>query len=60
MERLSSWWAYVSGLTSAALGGLTAQDVALYAGIATTLGTFVINWYYKAKEDRRNAKLVKE
>lgn len=62
MERLASWWAYCTGLTSAALGSLTAQDVALYVGIATTVGTFVINWYYKALErrERRNVQLGQE
>lgn len=49
MERVSHVWAYFAGVTTAILGGITAQDVAIWSGIFTTFGTFFINWYYKAK-----------
>nr|DAR13891.1 MAG TPA: holin [Caudoviricetes sp.] len=32
---------------------MTVQDVALWIGILCTLGTFIVNSYYKWKEDKR-------
>lgn len=56
MERQSSLVAYwASGLTTL-FGGITLQEVAIVVGILTAIGTFVINWYYKAKEDSRAEK----
>ena len=34
------------------VGGLSLSDWAIVIGIACTVGTFVINWYYKRKEYR--------
>lgn len=55
MEKHASIWSYVSGLGTAIFGGLTLQDFAIWVGIITTVGTFALNWYYKAREDRRAA-----
>ena len=41
------------GLVTAIFGGMTVQDVALWIGILCTLGTFIVNSYYKWKEDKR-------
>lgn len=56
MEKHSSVWAYLTSLGTALFGGVTLQDLALWVGIITTLGTFVVNWYYKAREDSRAEK----
>ena len=32
------------------IGGLSLSDWAIVIGIACTIGTFAINWYYKRKE----------
>ena len=53
MEKHSSVWAYLTSLCTALFGGVTLQDVALWVGIITTFGTFLVNWYYKAREDDR-------
>lgn len=53
MEKHSSIWAYLSSVGTAVFGGVTLQDMALYVGIVTALGTFVVNWYYKEREDDR-------
>lgn len=53
MEKSASVTAYVTGISTAVFGGVTLQDVALWVGIVTTLGTFLVNWYYKSKEDAR-------
>ena len=53
MEKHSSMWAYLASVGTAIFGGLTLQDVALWAGIITTIGTFAVNWYYKDREDER-------
>ena len=53
MEKHSSVWAYLTSLGTALFGGVTLQDMALWVGIITALGTFLVNWYYKAREDAR-------
>ena len=50
MEKHSSACAYLTSLVTAVLGGLTVQELALWVGIVTTLGTFLVNWYYKERE----------
>lgn len=56
MGKHSSVWAYLTSLGTALFGGVTLQDVALWVGIITALGTFLVNWYYKAREDDRAEK----
>ena len=53
MEKHSSVWAYLTSLSTALFGGVTLQNAALWMGIITALGTFLVNWYYKAREDAR-------
>ena len=53
MESKSSPISYIAGVFTATFGSLTAQEFAIWVGIATTIGTFLVNWYYKAKEARR-------
>lgn len=53
MESKSSPISYITGVFTAMFGSLTAQEFAIWVGIATTIGTFLVNWYYKAKEARR-------
>jgi hypothetical protein len=50
MEKHSSVTAYVASLMTALFGGITLQEVALWVGILTALGTFIVNWYYKERE----------
>lgn len=42
-----------TGAYSAVIGGLTANELAAYCGIVIGIAGLLINWYYKAKEDRR-------
>ena len=49
----SSIWAYLASACTAIFGKLTLQDVAMWVGIITALGTFAVNWYYKDREDER-------
>ena len=53
MEKHSSIFAYIASMGTAIFGGMTLQDVALVVGIVTTIGTFVVNWYYKEREHDR-------
>ena len=53
MEKHSSIPAYLASVGTAIFGGLTLQDVALWVGIITTMGTFAVNWYYKEREHDR-------
>lgn len=48
--------AYSVGLMTALFGGITVQEVAIWVGILCTVGTFVVNSYYKWKEDARQEK----
>lgn len=56
MEKHSSAWAYLTSLGMALFGGVTIEHLALWVGIITALGTFIVNWYYKAREDDRAEK----
>ena len=35
------------------LAGMTASDIAAFAGIVIAMLTFFVNWYYKHKADKR-------
>ena len=56
MEKHSSVWAYLTSLGITLFGGVTLQDAMLLVGVITTLGTFLVNWYYKARENDRAEK----
>jgi len=58
MEKHSSLMAYITGLGTALFGGVTLQELAIWVGIITALGTFLVNWYYKAHEAARFEKLL--
>ena len=58
VEKHSSVWAYLTALGTAVFGGFTLQDVALWVGIITAIGTFVVNWYYKEREADREEHLL--
>lgn len=56
MDKIREWLSYwVGGLTTMS-GVLSLNDWAIIIGIACTIGTFGVNWYYKRKEreDRLN------
>ena len=53
MEKHSSSVSYITGGSLFSWGTLTLNDVAMIVGITTGLGTFLVNWYYKRKEDKR-------
>ena len=42
--------AYGTGTGMILIGWLSLSDLAIVIGIACTVGTFAINWYYKRKE----------
>ena len=56
MEKHSSSVSYITGGSLFSWGTLTLNDVAMIVGITTGLGTFLVNWYYKAREDDRAEK----
>lgn len=53
MEKHASPISYITGGSLFSWGTLTLNDVAMIVGIGTGLGTFLVNWYYKRKEDKR-------
>lgn len=46
------------GAWTAFFGGLAAEQVAAYGGLLVAVCGLLINWYYKAKEDRRREREV--
>ncbi|MEM0651860.1 phage holin family protein [Klebsiella huaxiensis] len=50
MDKYSSGTAYGWGAFTAMLGAMSLDEWAVIIGIICTLGTFVINWYYKRKD----------
>lgn len=53
MDKHTTVAAYASSACTAIVGGVTVQELAMWVGISTALGTFLVNWYYKFKDDRR-------
>ncbi|RLV61065.1 hypothetical protein D5018_03910 [Parashewanella curva] len=45
-----------SGITAAG-GFLSVNEAALAIGILSAIGTFIINWVYKAKQNKREIEL---
>lgn len=45
-----------AGAYSAVYGGLSANEIAAYGGLVIGVVGLIINWYYKAKEDKRAEK----
>lgn len=58
MEKHSSVWAYIASVGTALFGGVTLQEIALWVGIITALGTFFVNWYYKEREADQFSALI--
>ena len=52
MERVTTPLAYSTSGTLMVFG-FALGDLALLVGMLTGLGTFIINWYYKDKDDKR-------
>lgn len=53
MEKQSSVWAYMVSVFTTLFGGLTLDKFAVLVGIGATVGTFAVNWYYRAQENAR-------
>ncbi|MCD1124830.1 phage holin family protein [Jinshanibacter sp. LJY008] len=53
MDKYSSPASYFYSVFIALFGTLTLNDWAILVGIITGLGTFLVNWYYKRKDDKR-------
>lgn len=49
MEGKMTLWSYIVSWLTAMFGALTLQDVALWVGISTAIGTFLVNWYYNRR-----------
>ena len=52
MNQTSSSIAVGTGSATAMFGALSLNDLAIIIGIACTVGTFALNWYYKQKSYR--------
>jgi hypothetical protein len=61
LQKNSTTLAYISSWITTAIGGLTLQELAIWVGILSTAGTFLLNAWVKIKEQKRNdARLVEE
>jgi len=49
-----------AGGTTAAVGGLTANELAAIGGLIVAVVGLAVQWYYKRKADRREAELHAE
>ena len=61
VQKNSTAIAYISSWITTAIGGLTLQELAIWVGILSTAGTFLLNAWLKIHEKRRNdARLAEE
>lgn len=49
-DKYTSFYAYTWGLITSVLGVLSLDQWAVIVGIICTVGTFLVNWYYKRKD----------
>lgn len=56
MDTRSTLVAYLTSGFNVILGSITLEKFAVIVGIATALATFLLNWYYRAREDERQAR----
>ncbi len=54
VQKNSTAIAYISSWITTAIGGLTLQELAIWVGILSTAGTFLLNAWVKIKEQKRN------
>ena len=59
MEKHASFISY-SASGGAIVGGFTTNDWGILLGVIVGVGTFLVNWYYKAKEDERKERARNE
>lgn len=54
MEKHTSWAAYAASWLTVFFGGITLEKFAVMVGIATSLSTFAVNWYYAKRKAERD------
>jgi len=59
MERHASATSFI-GAWTAVFGGLSSTEVAAYGGLIVGVVGMLVNWYYKAKEDKRQERMCIE
>ena len=59
MEHRASWTAQCASWLTVVTGWITLEKFAVIVGIATSLGTFLVNWYYAKKKAESILKLEK-
>lgn len=52
-DRIREACAYVTGAVTAFFGAITINDVAVFVGILSTIGTFAVNYYFRSQENKR-------
>lgn len=55
MDHKTSWCAQAASWVTVAVGGITLEKFAVLVGISTSIGTFIVNWYYSKKRAERDA-----
>lgn len=55
-ERITILW----GTFTATAGALSLGDVAILIGIICTIGSLLINWYYKSRDDKRKEAIFRK
>ncbi len=53
-NKFTTYVAHAAGWATTVLGGFTLEKFAVVVGIATSLGTFAVNWYYARKKAMRD------
>lgn len=56
MEKASTTISYIGGIFSI-MAALTLTDWGIVLGMITAVGTFLINWHYKHREDSRQSEV---
>lgn len=57
--RVTTAASYTTSVTTAALGGYTLNEIALAVGIAATVVTVAMNWWFQWRRDKREERALR-
>lgn len=58
-DRAATAGSYVTSGATTVFGVMTVQEWVTVIGLAFMAATFIVNWYYKHRDDKRKAELAK-
>ena len=58
-QKIVAMASYGASISTAAGGAFTVNEMALWGGLLLAALTFIVNWVYQARKERREAELTR-